>query len=278
MKRLILIGLLSVPMALMAQVTLKPYTEQGRQGYKSIVFEKVLGKNADGTDRKEQVEFNIQANNPFNRLSYTSNRKAPNGGNIYELTSSDLPQKLKKYTNTGKIVVSSNYSISNRNKNALAVTYNLTHNLDGDILMEGRESEIVVVKEGEQIARLHLNSDAHDVHLSPNNKYVVFRINEHTEHELSDANGFQIYSVRTKSLFYQKTQEVINVSEYFGVISIACEAANGGVDLYCLSDNSDNLYYRNFPDRVAPIDVKDGNSVIQSGIEYNFQQDFSRLR
>jgi len=99
--------------------------ESGKKGYKSIVFYKKVGTNADGSARKERKKFDIQANNPFNMLPYKVERTTNRGVKVYSLSEDDLDGDLRRYQGAGEIKMSSGYALSNLNGEGFAIGYNL---------------------------------------------------------------------------------------------------------------------------------------------------------
>lgn len=85
MKVFVVFVLIISSFSLDAQITLVPHDEPGKSGIKSIVFEYF---ERDDSLKKVKKEFDVQANNPYNNLSYEVRGKKKDGSKIYGIASS----------------------------------------------------------------------------------------------------------------------------------------------------------------------------------------------
>lgn len=198
--RFLLLIFLSAPTLVAAQVSLKKFDDPDKQGYQSIVFEKVVGKNADGSDKKEAIEFNIQENGPFNSLEYPLSNNFKNQQYCYKLTSSQTSDLFgvdeSQAPENGSLAIPLTW-IQTANSGAF-----LSYNLIGYTEL-GQENGLrksilqVLNNNGEIIYTKELNTDSHAILLSSNGKYLGYGYGEQTHDYEPEEVGYKFINIKT---------------------------------------------------------------------------------
>ena len=197
MKKSIITSLALTPFLLAAQITLKRYDDPNMQGYKSIIFEQEVGKNADGTKRMVKKEYDIKANNPYENINATQKGIASNGLKKFELNSnqaSQIFQNGKAVFNTNKFIAASDVWVE-ANDSYASVSYNLFAFADGAEVGLRKSTLKVVNIHGDEIYSKEIDTDSHGVKVTPNGRYLGYGYGESTHDVTPEEFGYKIIDI-----------------------------------------------------------------------------------
>lgn len=266
------------PFMLIGQVSLREYSDSNKRGYKSIVFEKVAGKNSDGSGKNELVEYDIQKNNPYNKLALSVKGVAREGYTIYQAEDIRAINTSLNEENFNDLEVHSHYFLHAAGNHA-AIAYNLNPTSEGETIESARRSEVVVLRDGEEIAHLKLDTDAFDVTVSPNGRFVAYQVNEHLAHSsFSGEQGFVIYDIQNKSVFLSEGRSTVSIGNWFDLISVAFSLESNRRGLYLLNTLTGQLYFRDMGTSRYRISILDNNTLKQAGNTFDLNQDFQLIK
>lgn len=239
-----------------AQITLKPYDEPGKSGTKSIVFEyEEEDPNARGAAPKQvRKEFDIQANNPFNKLLLKEAGSAKNGSKRFVINqheregfckSLDLPDGYELTSSEVPLIAQSHQWVTVKQNHA-AIAYNMfLYGPHGDLSKNGRFTTVKVMdNKGKEIKSLdNLPYDIYSMELSSNGRFLFCAYGEPIEHaEEFPISGFKIIDLRDNSVFYDK--EIYRISGFFprkDEMAVVSDS-NEGTMVYSFDELSQRLY------------------------------------
>ncbi|MEM9339406.1 MAG: hypothetical protein AAGA66_11805 [Bacteroidota bacterium] len=190
----------------LGQVSLKRYDDPTKHGYESVVFEKVVGKNADGSEIKEKVKYELAIHNPYHLDTDQSTQLSPNKAStlfnvsIEEVGTSDVLTDTHRW-----ITISENYAV---------VSYNLWgYNDHGEDTGVMRKSTIKVINNnGEEIYSQEINSDSYSVQVTPNGRFLTYAFGEPTADSSPAESGVKIIEIESQTEFYS----INGIVDYIG--------------------------------------------------------------
>ena len=176
-----------------------------------------------------EKEFDIIANNPYNKLKYPVLRKDEiNSCNVYDLSGVELDDEeisyLTSYRKTPMdfkpeiALVSSTISIYKEGKNFTAIAYNLLAETSGLEPVGYRGTAIIFDKTGNIIRRFeHLDVDINHQIVTEDGKYFCFIYGEALTEDGNPLTneGFRIYSIENGELLVE--EEVAEHQERFSL-------------------------------------------------------------
>ena len=193
-----------------SQVKLKRYADKNKKGYKSIVFEKTTGKNADGTSQKSKVEYNLEAHNPYNQLSYRVKETKPNGSKVYEFTDANRSTLVNDFgideESAREVAYSTNnYAVHYGGNHAIVAYRQYLNSSNGDVLEKGRRSTIRVINSDlDVVYEKSLPADAYNLNVSPDGKYIVYAYGGAMHSSYPKDFGFKIINTTNSSVFHEE--------------------------------------------------------------------------
>ncbi len=264
-----------------AQITLVPYDELGKSGTKSILFEYV----DEETGEKVKKEFDIQENNPFNKLGYTQKGEGRYGNRIYELNNSDIGRiksdfKLNKDFPIDENAYLTSLHIAKISDIYATVTYISVIKNQGDIVEEARSSSFLVLDEkGTRVFGLdNLPHDVFSLVVSENGKYVAFASGEHLEHStFSSGPMIYIYETEGGSLHFQENTEIRGIGSLHQTITIATYCGSFGLRSIFLDQNTGFIYEMQREGAGNLFMRGYGHFIYKDTLEMTFD-DFNRIR
>ena len=198
----------------MAQVTLKNYEDPKKSQFvEKIIFGQA---NSRGTSMQgkssEQKVFDIQENNPYNKLSYKKEGVSKYGSSQVSFSRSDYQgqrsdnAEAKANLEDGLEYFATSRSEVNLSENGAVLVYSFIPYTKYDLVQELRETTIYCLdKDGNTTFELNLETDATGVTVSENAKYLGYNYGEVLEHGSHDiARGFKIYNTITGELHYEE--------------------------------------------------------------------------
>ena len=191
-----------------AQITLVPYDEPGKSGTKSILFEYVNEETCD----KVKKEFDIQENNPYNKLNFSKSEISNSGSKRYVIgqnesikLSSVLKASAPSLSESG--LVARSHFFLNSNGSYAVIAYNLfVGNSPWNPIEGGRVSTVKVLnKNGAVIKNLEFPYDIYDIQLTSDGKYIVYSWGERLESSSDDQrSGFKIVSTNSGAIWFEQ--------------------------------------------------------------------------
>jgi len=176
---------------------------------------------------KIEKEFDIIANNPYNKLKYPVLRKDEiNSCNVYDLSGMELDDETISYLTSYRktpmdfkpeiTLVSSTISIYKEGKNFTAIAYNLLAEISGLEPVGYRGTAIIFDKMGNIVRRFeHLDVDIINQIVTEDGKYFCFiygRALTEDGNPLTN-EGFRIYSIQNGELLVE--EEVASANENY---------------------------------------------------------------
>ena len=131
-------------------------------------------------------EFDIQKNNPFEKLNLRASGKTKQGGTIYSLSEDDAKSIKQKYKLGETFPVDAGAKLITYNKvtnehGFAVITYSTIVSSDGEMVEKMRSSEVVVLNNrGEEVFALRdLDHDVISLTVASNGKYIAFSTGEY---------------------------------------------------------------------------------------------------
>ncbi|MEP4534994.1 MAG: hypothetical protein ABJ004_18005 [Cyclobacteriaceae bacterium] len=191
-----------------AQITLIPYDEPGKSGTKSILFEYV----DEVTGESVKKEFDIQENNPYNKLDFSKSEISSSGSKRYRIEQNESVQlsnilKVNAPRLSESGLVARSHFFLNSTGSYAAVAYNLfVGNSPWDPIEGGRVSTVKVLnKNGVVIKTLEFPYDIYEIQLTSDGKYLIYSWGERLESSSDDQkSGFKIVSTNTGAIWYER--------------------------------------------------------------------------
>ncbi|UXX80413.1 hypothetical protein N7E81_04780 [Reichenbachiella carrageenanivorans] len=239
------------------QITLKKFDDPALGGQiESIIFGDSDGTNARTTATRK--EFNIQENNPYNKLNYQEKGIAKDGSSLYKASRSQFNQLRRVSNNTShgennsseNLEARSHAFVSQSGQRAV-VSYNMfLYGSEGDPSDQDRVSTIYVLDAEGNIANRFENipSDAFEPTITSNGKYLAYCYGERMAHSGNDIeSGIKIMDLANNNVYFElkkvtvrglvfsdSTLKIVYSSQYEKDILILDETDGG---LYKLSNS-----------------------------------------
>lgn len=269
-----------------AQITLNQLTERGKQGIvESITFEYVDTSVpvAPGAQPVMATKvFDIQANNPYNKLDYPVKGKEWSGSNIYEIPVSEVTgvnsTLLSGFENGGitKLEIVS-FSVVSKSGEFVVVAYERFYTTTMDYLDEGIKSTLVVLNaRGDEIFRLDLESDNLFPTVTENGKYLAFATGEMLEHSIGNSVPMlYIFNIETGEEHYSEEIDISSMGFYKSMVRASSRKA--GKTVSTILDQFTGDIYRCETDGIGSLSTLDYNKFKFQGNELTFD-DFTKIK
>lgn len=203
--------LLAIDYLVQAQIKVEKFKDNERKNYtEKIVFEfpdPSARVAPGGTRPKVKKEYNIQENNPYNKLSYSIDRTRKGGDKVFSLNRTQayqlFPSSRGELEDTEEVVVSSHFYTRIEGEHAI-IGYNLFgYDGHGEVREHTRKSTIKVLNStGDEVYSREENSDAYELLVTPDGKYATYAYGEATHDATPEEYGIKIIDLQTENEFY----------------------------------------------------------------------------
>lgn len=280
MKLLTYIGLVGIGLSLQAQITLKKFDDPSLNAIDKIEFVN-QDDQLDGINSSDRT-FDVQANNPFNKLNFTVKDLRLDKSVIYDLTSQTFQSFCKEMDLVPRDEMDYQLTLGESDTrvkvhgNTASIVNNFYIYSDDHFPLDQRVSNITILDSfGRRVNEMSFKNDSYEIEFDSKNKLLFRAYNEKMAHSSRDLiPGFEILDFQSGSTIYREDGAL--VLRNFEMLNLLHFVITNRIGRwrYVLDPQSKGLY-RYHADKISGM-TSDGYFNLVNGKQIGLQ-DFERV-
>lgn len=239
----------------MAQVTLERFDDPNKQEFvEKMTFGKSTPNGSQGKSGTQKT-FDIQENNPYNKLNASTEKPSQDGSKVYKMTSSQFRNALwssgdasakRNSPDNGYLGVARSHNYIKTTGDRAVISYNMFLYGDNEPSDVDRVSSIYVFDPDGNVTNSieNIPLDAYEPVVTSNGKYLFYFYGERMAHSGGGIqSGFRIIDLEDESLFFEQTNVIARGTGFaHGTLLIIFYSAEGKRKI--ILDESDGSMYK----------------------------------